>query len=72
MPEGEPTLPRYFPQGAGDGLVGAFLQQRRLQPVEQGELVGGRERRVVGNIVRRAHEIIKGENRRAVAPGDQE
>ena len=54
-------------QAHGDGIVGIAAQESGLQTIEQRELLGRRQRRMVGNIVRRAHEIIERPDHLAMA-----
>ena len=48
-----------------------LAEQRALQPVEQRELLVRRKRRVVGDVVGGAHEIVEGQNDAAMARMDQ-
>ena len=46
-------------------------EQIRLETVEELDLLGRRQGDMVGDVVGRPHEFVKGEDRRAVAQGDE-
>ncbi len=54
-------------QAHRNGILGIAAQESGLQTIEQRQLLGRQQRRMVGNIVRRAHEIIEGPDHLAMA-----
>ena len=53
------------------GLAVLAPQQRALQPVDQGQLLSGRQARMIGHVIGGAHEAVEGEDDRPVMRGDQ-
>ena len=53
------------------GIVVAAAEQVRFQPVEQRELLVGRERRMIGDVVGDAHEFVEGQDDAAMARVDE-
>ena len=67
----QPALRELFAQRHGLGIAIAGAVEIGLELIEQGEFLVGLELGVVGDVVRRAHEVIEGEDRRAVARMDE-
>jgi hypothetical protein len=66
----EKTLVEHGAEAIG-GELRAVAEERRFQAVEQRELLVGLQRRVVGDVVGGADELVEGEDRRAVARADE-
>ena len=68
---GQPPFGQHGAQRARDRLVVASAEEALFQPVEVVELLGRRERRMVGDVVGGADEVIEGHHGRPVARRDE-